>query len=193
MIRRFWLACACVLAFASPSVAQSVGVEVQSAGARTWGRRPRHQRRARQFGVGRWLQYTVATSVGFNLCVVGVNANAYVLGVGGSALQSGWPVWRNGAESRSPCHSTRPWITNGDHGFMYFTFPYFCLPPVAPRVRCRSRVSPNQSRPDPEEECEGGAQHDARAWAERSRRPVPDLVEAAALDRPQSQRDLRAR
>ena len=102
------------LALASPATAQVPGVPVPPCGAAI--NTPNF---SSQFGYGRWLQYTVATLVGFNICIVGTKVDAYVVGVPGSALH------REGTLAASAAKQVQVpfdgvWITIGTHWIVLF-------------------------------------------------------------------------
>ena len=153
MIRRFWLACACVLAFASPSVAQIVGIEVNlpvpGCGGDVTGTNS-----SGQFGVGRWLQYHRRH----------VDRLQYLR----RRRQGGClRCWRRRLSPASDRHVGRDgrkqvpvpfdgaWITNGNHGFILVGFPYlyWATGGTQSAAMITNVPEPEPIEPDPEEEC----------------------------------------
>jgi hypothetical protein len=114
--------CLCGAALAPVAFAQagpSISIEIPICGGQVTGNNA-----SSQFGVGRWIMYTVTTSVGFDLCVTQVKAEAFVVGVAGSAVNK---AGRFGATATKqvPVPFDATWITAGTHKFSIVLDPFF--------------------------------------------------------------------
>jgi hypothetical protein len=75
-----------------------------------------------QLGVNLWVQYTVGTSVPFNVCVVGVMVDAHIAGRAGSALHVDG-FWSATAQRQVPVDYPGPWVTLGAHWYWLLGVP----------------------------------------------------------------------
>jgi hypothetical protein len=75
-----------------------------------------------QVGTNLWVQYTVGTTVPFNVCVVGVMVDAHVAGVLGSALHVDG-FWSATAQRQVPVGYPGPWVTLGAHWYWLLGIP----------------------------------------------------------------------
>jgi hypothetical protein len=147
-----WLwVCLCVLACARTASSQpaQISIEVPVCGGSVVATND-----SAQFGYGRWLMYSVSTSIGWNVCVTGVKASAYVVGVAGSANEK---TGTYGATARKqvPVPFDGSWIVPGTHSFVFVLEPWhdWAWGGTLSSADIQYRPEPD---PDPEpEECEG--------------------------------------
>ncbi|PYR92888.1 MAG: hypothetical protein DMF84_11515 [Acidobacteria bacterium] len=99
-------------------------------------------------GTNLWVQYTVGTTVPFNMCVVGVMVDAHVAGRPGSALHADG-FWSAMAQRQVPVDFPGPWVTLGAHAFWLFGIP---LPILIPAGLTQSTAIVGAYR-SPAEEC----------------------------------------
>jgi hypothetical protein len=113
MMRRIVLVCLaafCMTTRVDASVGIPCGGQVQTPNAST------------QVGTNLWVQYTVGTTVPFNVCVVGVMVDAHVAGVLGSALHVDG-FWSATAQRQVPVGYPGPWVTLGAHWYWLLGIP----------------------------------------------------------------------
>lgn len=140
MRRRILFIGLAALLMAMPAYPQSVGIPcggvVQTPNA------------SAQLGSNLWVVYTVGTSVPFNVCVVGVMADAHVAGVAGSALHA-HGFWSATAQRQVPVPGSGPWVTLGAHAYWLVGLP---LPTLIPAGLSQSTAIVTAAR-SPLEEC----------------------------------------
>lgn len=114
MTRRIVMVCLATIVLAAPVSAQGVGIPC--------GGNASTPNASSQVGADLWVQYTVGTSVPFNLCVVGVMVDAHVAGVPGSALHVDG-FWSATAQRQIPVPFPGAWVTLGAHWYWLFGIP----------------------------------------------------------------------
>lgn len=150
-MKKWLLVCLWVLAFARTGWSQpaQLSIDVPICGGQISGLNA-----SAQFGYGRWLVYTVSTSVPFNLCVIGVKAGGYVIGVSGSANEK-QGVFGATATKQVPVPFDGPWAIPGTHSFVFVLDPLhdWAWGGTLSSVNIEYRQEPDPD-PDPET-CEG--------------------------------------
>src|SRR2546423_536889 len=140
MMRRIVFLCLAAIVIAVPVYPQSIGIPcggvVQTPNA------------SAQLGSNLWVVYTVGTTVPFNVCVVGVMADAHVAGVPGSALHANG-FWSATAQRQVPVPVPGPWVTLGAHAYWLVGLP---LPTLIPAGLSQSTAIVAASR-SPMQEC----------------------------------------
>lgn len=114
MTRRIVFVCLAAVLVGAPVHAQNVGIPCGGTVATP--------NASSQLGVNLWVQYTVGTSVPFNICVAGVMVDAHVAGRPGSALHVDG-FWSATAQRQVPVDFPGPWVTLGAHWYWLFGIP----------------------------------------------------------------------